>query len=121
MIAVVLILPILSASVLLPLGELFSPPPVTATALGDRLVTERMPWGTGSAATSGTDLTLYYQPPHVPFLHRRILSDRFFGGQCNAAGAYAVLLPDRKTVLAWCPGLPSGQPRSAHHSVDGEN
>lgn len=116
-IAIILILPILSASVFLPLAALFNPPPVTTAVLGDHLISERTPWGSGPLATTGTDLTVYYQPAWAPFLHRRRRSARYFGGQCDAAGAYAVLQPDHESVLMCCPASPDQPPDSGHHLI----
>jgi hypothetical protein len=116
-IATILILPILSASVFLPLAALFDPPPVTTVVLGDHLISERTPWGSGPVATTGTDLTIYYQPSWAPFVHRHRLSCRYFGSQCNAAEAYAVLQPDNKSVMMSCPASPDQPPETAHNLV----
>jgi hypothetical protein len=116
-IAIILILPILSASVFLPLAAIFDPPPVTTAVLGDQLISERKPWGSGAVATTGTDLTIYYRPAWAPFLRRNRLSCRYFGSQCNAAAAYAVLQPDHKSVLMSCPASPDQPPETAHNFV----
>lgn len=108
-IAVILIVPLFSASVFLPLGKLFKTPPATIS-LGDGFFSERAPWGSGSAPSSGTDLTIYYRPAWLPFLQRKLLSSRYYGGQCNAWAAYAVLRPDHWSALMVCPPWP-GQPQ----------
>ena len=116
-IAIILILPILSASIFLPLAGIFDSPPITTAVLGDHFISERTPWGSGTADTSGTDLTIYYRPPWAPFLRRRQLSCHYYGGQCNASQAFAVLQPDHKSVLMSCPASPDHPADSARHLV----
>lgn len=105
-IAIVLILPVLSASIFLPLTLFFGDPPAVTARIGGNIVSERVPWGAGSVETSGTDLTIYYQPKWLPLLRRRLLSSRYYGGQCDAWSAYAVIRPDRRSVLMVCPASP---------------
>lgn len=116
-IAVILILPILSASIFLPLTFLFGMPPTTSAIIGDQIITERTPWGSGSVQTSGTDLTIYYRPSWAPFLLRRIHGVRYFGGQCNAWAAYAVVQPDGKSALMVCPAYPGQSPDTTRSLV----
>lgn len=116
-IAVVLIVPILSASVFLPLTYYFDMPPVVTTRIGSNIVSERIPWGPGARELSGTDLTLYYQPRWLPFLRRSLLSARYYGAQCDAWAAHAVLEPDHKNVMMVCPASPVLGPDSARSVV----
>lgn len=116
-IAVVLILPLLSASIFLPLALFFMNLSTTTARLGDSIVSERVPWGTGPVETSGTDLTIYYQPRWMPVLRRRLLSARYYGGQCDAWAAYAVVQPDQRSVLMVCPASPRLGPDSARSIV----
>jgi hypothetical protein len=117
MIAVILILPLLSASAFLPLTDLFTPPPATRADLGRNMYSERTPWGSGSVASRGTDLGIYYRPPWAPFLRRRRQSCRYFGGQCDAWSAFAELEPDGKNVMMACPADRGNPASSAHHFV----
>jgi hypothetical protein len=116
LIAIVLILPLLSASVFIPLTLLFNAPPITTASIGDHIITQRTTWGSGSVQTSGTDLAVYYQPAWAPFLLRRMRSTRYFGGQCNAWAAYVVLEPDHTSALWVCPAYPN-QPSQTAHSI----
>ena len=102
-IAVVLMLPVFSASILFPLSLTFDSAPATLVNIGDHIVSERIPWGTGTAETTGTDLTLYYQPAWMPLLRRSLRSARYYNGQCDANAAYAVLQPDHWHVEMVCP------------------
>lgn len=102
-VAVVMLLPLLSASILFPLASAFDPAQATTVDLGDHIISERVPWGTGTADTTGTDLTLYYQPAWMPLLRRSLRSARYYNGQCDANAAYAVLEPDRRHVRMVCP------------------
>lgn len=114
--AVVLMLPaVLSASILFPLALTFDSAPATTISLGDHIVSERTPWGAGTAETTGTDLTLYYQPGWMPLLRRSLRSARYYNGQCDANAAYAVLQPDGWHVEMVCPAasyLPGDSARS---------
>lgn len=115
-IAVVLMLPILSASPFLPLAELFNPAPHTTVPLGSNFVSDRVAWGSGTGPNSGFDLSIYSHPSWAHFLRRRRQGSRYFNGQCDAARAYATLQPDGKHVLMSCPAAP-GQPPDAARSL----
>jgi len=116
-IAIVLILPVLSASVFLPLTDLFNQHPATITSIGDHLVSERVPWGSGAHEIGGTDLSIFSKPPWAPFLRRRRRSCRYYNSQCNAGAAFAVLQPDRDSVLMVCPASPGQPPDTARRAV----
>ena len=105
-IAVVLMLPALSASILFPLALTFDFSRSTTVNLGDHIISERVPWGTGTAETTGTDLTLYYQPGWMPLFRRSLRSARYYNGQCDANAAFAVLQPDGWHVEMVCPAAP---------------
>ncbi len=101
--AVVMLFPLLSASVLFPLATALSPIQATTAELGNHIVSVRVPWGAGTAETSGTDLSLYYQPSWMPFARRGLRSARYYNGKCDANAAYAVLQPDHWRVTMVCP------------------
>lgn len=116
-IAIILILPLLSASVFLPLADIFNVPPVTTVVLGDHFISERVPWGSHKFENTGTDLVIYSRPPWAPFVRRRRQSCRYYNSQCNASQAFAVLQPDRKSVLMVCPASPGQAPDTARSLV----
>jgi len=116
-IAVILMVPILSASPFLPLMELFNPAPHTVTPIGTNLVSDRAPWSGGPSANSGFDLTIYSYPSWTHFLRRRRQASRYYNEQCDAAQASATLQPDRKHVLMSCPAAPGQPPGSARNLV----
>lgn len=101
--AVVMLFPLLSASVIFPLAMAFSPLPATTTRLSDEIISVRTPWGTGTANTTGTDLILYYQPAWMPLVRRALRPARYYNGKCDANAAYAVLQPDHWHVTMICP------------------
>ncbi len=105
LIAVVLLLPILSASIFLPLTAVFAPPPVT-TPLGDHLVSVTEPWTSGKIGVSGVDIDILYRPAWAPFLQHRRQTDRLYETQCDTAKATATLQPDRQSILFDCPANP---------------
>lgn len=116
-IAIILILPILSSSFLLPLTVLFDTLPVTKATLGNHFISERVPWSTHALETAGTDLTIYSGPPWASFIRRRRQAARYYNSQCNASQAFAVLQPDGKSVLMVCPAAPGQPPDTARRLV----
>lgn len=115
-IAVVLIVPILSASVFLPLAELFNPAPHTVVSIGPNLISDRALWGTGTAPSSGFDLTIYSHPSWTHVLRHRRQACHYYSGQCDASRAFATLEPDGKHVLMSCPAAPD-QPADAARNL----
>jgi hypothetical protein len=115
-IGVILIVPLLSASVFLPMSDLLRKPTVTVD-LGSRFLSEVLPWGTGGPQTSGTDLTIFYRPAWLPFMQKSLLSSRYYGGQCNAWAAYAVLQPNHRSALMVCPPWPGPTAAPVHYGV----
>lgn len=113
LIAAILILPILSASTLLPLTELFDHLPQTTTSLSDNLVSARTLIHRSSIAPDAADLEIYYRTAWLPHLQRRVQGTRFFDTQCDASRSFAVLQPDHKNVLLTCPALPTQPPTTA--------
>jgi hypothetical protein len=116
-IAVVLLLPLLSASAVLPLADLFNPAPHTIVSIGGNFVTDRTPWGTGGAGSSGFDLVVYSHPSWTHLVRRRRQASRYYNGQCDAARAFATLQPDGRHVLMSCPAAPGQQSDTARNLV----
>ncbi|HZY63005.1 MAG TPA: hypothetical protein VFE38_10790 [Edaphobacter sp.] len=117
LIAIVLLLPLLSASAFLPLAELFDPAPHTITSIGLNLITDRVPWGSGGKGSSGTDIAVYSHPSWTHLLQRRRQASRYYNSQCDANRATATLEPDGRHVLMSCPAAPGQPPESAHNLV----
>lgn len=115
-IAVILMLPLLSASPFLPLAELFSPAPHTISSIGPNFISDLAPWGTGRAP-SGFDLTIYSHPSWTRFLRHRRQASHYFSGQCDASKASATLQPDGKHVLMSCPAAANQPPNAARSLV----
>ena len=117
LIAIILIIPILSTSVFLPLVELFRDVPHTIVSIGPNLISDRAPSGIEAAATSGYDLTIYAHPSWTHLLHHRRQASHYFSSQCNAAQSSATLQPDGKHVLMSCPAAPGQQADAARNLV----
>lgn len=111
-IAAVLILPLLSASILLPLSAFFDHLPQTTTHLPANLVSVRTIVDRGNEAADAADLEVFRIVSWFPFLEHRIIETRFFATQCDAANAFATIQPDRETVVYTCPALPTQPPRN---------
>lgn len=116
LIAIVLLIPILSASPFLPLVDLFKDAPHTVISIGPNLISDRAPSGIGASATSGYDLTVYSHPSWTTLFRHRRQASQYFSGQCDAAQAFATLQPDGKHVLMSCPAAP-GQPADAARNL----
>ncbi len=71
--AVILILPIFTSTIVLPLGRLFDPTTPDITSIGNHLLLEREPWDADPAKqNTGIDLTVYYRPPLIPFMRHKV-------------------------------------------------
>ncbi len=116
-IAIILFLPILSASAFLPLAELFNPAPHITVSIGPNLVSDLVPWGTGTAPTSGFDLVVYSHPSWSKFLRHRRQGCHYYSGQCDASRATAALQPDGRHVLMSCPAAADQPPDAARSLV----
>jgi hypothetical protein len=106
-IAIILIVPLLSASLFLPLAPIFDHSPHRIDSVSDTLITETTSWYSVSQGASGVDIDLFQVTPYLPFLRHTIAGTRLFNSQCDAAGARVLLLPDRASVLFHCPAWPS--------------
>ncbi len=112
-VAVVLILPILSTSIFLPLTLIFDSSSHTITPLGGRFFSDR----TSPGLVSEAELNIYYRPSWAPFLRRRVQGTRYYRSQCDAFAAFATLQPDHKSVLMSCPAAPDQPPGAARSLV----
>ena len=102
-IAVVLILPLLSASIFLPLGDLFNRNQQRIVPLDASLSGKITPWNSVLRSTSGVDVDIVESSRHVPFVDRALASARLYNNQCNTSAIVATLQPGRKSVLVSCP------------------
>jgi hypothetical protein len=114
-VAIVLILPILSSSLILPLGDIFDMTPATKVDLGHQVQSVTIPF-VNAPFNSGADIAVYHRPAYMPFLRHRIFSARFYDTQCDTAelGAEVQSEPQPSRILIHCPALPSHSPDSAH-------
>jgi hypothetical protein len=113
-IAVVLIVPILSASIILPLGLVFNTVAPITKDIGGQVQSVKIPFS--NPFNSGADIAVYYRPAYLPMLRRRIFSARFFKTQCDTARVYAEVEsgPNPQHIFIRCPAAPSSPPDSAH-------
>lgn len=117
LIAIVLILPLLSASALLPLAEIFASQPHHIQPIGDNLVSDLVPNDAVTDGASGADITIYRRASWAPFLQRRHQAARYFNTQCNTSAAHAILQPDHRSVLMICPALPGHPPEDGRSAI----
>jgi hypothetical protein len=103
MIAIVLILPLLSASIFLPLAALFDHSEHHAQLLGDTIWSETTPWNSVLGSISGTDVDIFERNSHIPFLRKSLGGVRFYSSQCDIAGLKIKLQPDRRSIYFHCP------------------
>lgn len=116
-IAIILIVPIFSASPFLPLTDIFDNAPHTIVSIGPNLISDRVASGVGTTDRAGFDLTIYSHPSWTHFFRRRRQASHYFSGQCYAAKASATLQPDHKHVLMSCPAGPGQRPEDARNLV----
>ena len=113
----VLALPVLAASVLLPLTELFDRTPPTVVDIGNGLYSVRRRIDTSPVAVNGAQFDIYSRLGWAPFLRRRRETARLFDTQCNTSAIYAVLLPGNRSVRVTCPDWPGHIPPRDHSAV----
>ena len=114
-IAIVLILPILSSSLILPLGDLFDLTPTTKVDLGHQVQSVTIPF-VNAPFNAGADIAVYHRPAYMPFLRHRMFSARFYETQCNTAELAAEVQsePQPSRIVIRCPALPLQPQDSAH-------
>ena len=98
---IILIIPVFASSILIPLGNVFTPTPNRPVYVAKDLAFERIVWKEGPS--SGIDFTLYRRPLWAPFLRHKLGYVPFNNNQCHTAAATATLEPDGKNVRVICP------------------
>ena len=116
LVAIVLALPLLSASAIFPLAAIFSRQPHHIRAIGGGLVSDVVAVDAITPGASGADITVYRRLSWAPLLQRRVQGTRYFNTQCDASAAYAVLLPDNYHLHMVCPATP-GLPPADHRDL----
>ena len=72
--AVILLLPLLGSTLLIPLTRIFDWSPAEISPIGGHYICEKSPWDTAGNGTNGMDLIVFYRPPFAPFLrHLKIV------------------------------------------------
>jgi hypothetical protein len=104
---IILLIPLFASTILGPLTYLFDPASHKNVPLGDHLFYEVDPWMNAGGGTKGVDVIIYYRPPFVPFLRRKVHSTPFNDRECNSSAASAIGFPAKKTVLCRCPNWPT--------------
>ncbi|MCU1321324.1 MAG: hypothetical protein JWM43_973 [Acidobacteriaceae bacterium] len=117
LIAIILVVPLLSASAFLPLAEIFSSQPHRIQALGENFVSDLVPVDALTSGASGSDMNIYRRIAWIPFLQRRYMGTRYFNTQCNSSAAYAVLQPNHRSILMVCPAVPGLPPEEGRSIV----
>ena len=106
LLALLLLLPILSTSIFVPLSEIFDHISSSMVPMRGDLFSERRPFASNSSAYTGVDLTVYFRPRWAPFLRHRRRGARYLNSQCNTAQSSAVLEPGATSVHMVCPAWP---------------
>lgn len=110
LIATVLLLPLLSASFIAPLADLFTLRPFTMRPIGGGFFLETAPWTSGEHANSGVDFTLFRRPPGSSLFRRGIRSGRLYNSQCDTANVFGTFDPAHLALDLRCPPLPGITP-----------
>ena len=106
-IAVLLLAPVLGATVLLPLTDVFERPSILTRRLGNGYVVETMRTHQGDPVRiPEVEVTLYRQLPAVPMLRRIRHITSFTEAQCNTRATSAVLDGTGRNLLIHCPAWP---------------
>jgi hypothetical protein len=103
LVAIMLLLPLLSASAIFPLAAIFSRQPHHIQSIGGGLVTDVVAIDAITPGASGADISVYRRLSWAPFLQHRVQGSRYFNTQCDASAAYAELLSDNYHLRIICP------------------
>jgi hypothetical protein len=117
LVAIILILPLLSASAIFPLAAIFSRQTHHIEILGDGLVSDLVPIDAITPGASGADITIYRPFSWAPFFRRKEQGARYFNTQCDSSAAYAVLQPDHYHLRMVCPAAPGAPPANGHDLI----
>ena len=115
--AVILLVPLLGSTLLLPLTRVFDWSPADISSIGEHYICEKSPWDTASIGNTGMDLVVFYRPPLVPFLRHVVQRSSFSDDQCDSAAASAVADPIRKVVYFRCPARPGRKQQDIEHTL----
>jgi hypothetical protein len=104
--AFILLVPLISSSVLLPLTALFQPGSQAKVLIADHLFYEVVPWANTGGGNAGVDIVIYRRSLLVPFLRHKLHAIPFNNQECNAYAAFATSLPANH-FLGRCPYWPT--------------
>ena len=105
LIALILTLPLFSASAVGPASGLFSTGHPVLHPIGDGYFLELLPWSSGPAGNSGRDFNLFYQPARLSFLRRPFMGSRLYNTQCRTAETTATVDLRTAHITVHCPPL----------------
>jgi hypothetical protein len=105
--AAILLAPLISASVLLPLSQLFLPNLQPVVPMGDSLFYEVLPWANPGGGNSGVEIFVYRRSPIVPYLRHQLQVIPFNNRECNTSEAVAISLPATAQYIGRCPYWPN--------------
>ena len=109
--AAVLLVPLLSASLYLPLELLFDETPRKTTAVGGDVVLEQIPWVRAGNDNRGVDYTVSRRSRRFPLLQRTFRVGRLYRTQCDIDDLSATLVASGAAVVLHCPaGAPGEAP-----------
>jgi hypothetical protein len=112
LVAIILLVPLLSASAIFPLAAIFSRQAHHIQYIGNGLVSDLVDVDAVTQGASGADLNIYRRLAWAPFLQRKVQGARYFNTQCNASAAYAITLPDNLHLRMICPAMSGTPPES---------
>lgn len=103
--AAILILPVFTSSILLPLRDLFNPVLPSINRIDNRYIYAKTLWDEqGETRNSGADLMIFFQPRFIP-LRRKVQRATFNDMQCDASASSASIDRVRKIIHFHCPAL----------------
>jgi hypothetical protein len=112
LVAIILLLPLLSASAIFPLAAIFSRQTHHIQIIGNGLISDVVSVDAVTPGASGADISIYRRPSWAPFLQRKVQGARYFNTQCDASAVYAIPLPDNYHLRIICPAAPGTPPES---------
>ena len=108
--AIVLLVPLMGSTLLLPLTRIFDWTVDDISKLPGPYILERNTWDTDGSGQSGMDMIVFYQPRLVPFVRHISQRASFGDDECDAETSTARVDPQSRMVHFHCPARGDGKP-----------
>lgn len=102
--AIILVMPMLGATLLLPLTNIFETESSVVRSINKNYLLQRDPWDVAVVGKDGSDYGIYYRPTMAPFLRHMVQRSSLGSEQCNDKEVIVQIDALAKLVHLRCPG-----------------